>query len=177
MGEIKSTLDLVMEKTKHLSLSKTEKEVQQKTVIKKTLKGLVQKFKDQLLKPEMFTKELMALEKKYDMTDRNVLVDVILDQMDLEQENTQLLILLKDLCGKDASRFESVLEDFANELTGAKDNRSEEIKRYLSHKHAISGSAVIPNLDADTGWLKTSEKIHKAYEKNLTKEKSHLQSL
>ena len=177
MGEIKSTLDLVMEKTKHLSLSKAEKETQQKIETKKTLKGLVQKFNGQLLKPEMFIKELAALEKKYRMTDRKILVDEIFDQIDLEQENTQLLILLRDVCRKDTTGLESVLEDFANEITGAKDNRSEEIKRYLSDKHAISGSAVLPNLDADTGWLKTSEKIHKAYEKNLTKEKSHLQSL
>jgi len=176
MGEIKSTLDLVMEKTKHLSLSKAEKEAQQKIETKKTLKGLVKKFQDQLLKPEMFIKELTALEKRYRMTDRNMLVDEILDQIDLEQENTQLLILLRDVCGKETSGLESVIENFTKEVTAAKDNRSEEIKRYLSDNHAISGSAVLPNLDADTGWLTTSEKIHRAYEKNLAKENSRIKN-
>ena len=175
MGEIKSTLDLVMEKTKHLSLSKAEKEKQQRVEVKKTLRGLVQKFKDQQLKPEMFTKELKALEEQYRLTDRHMLVDEILDQMDLEQENTQLLILLKDVCVKEITGFESVLEDFINELTEAKNNRSDEIRRDLSDKHAISGSAVIPNLDADTEWRSVYEKIHSIYEKNLAKEKVHIQ--
>ena len=36
MGEIKSTLDIVMEKTKHLSLSKAEKDAQKIEEIRKT---------------------------------------------------------------------------------------------------------------------------------------------
>ena len=52
MGEIKSTLDLVMEKTRHLTLSQKEKEEQKQIEVNKRLKGLLQKYQDNLLRKE-----------------------------------------------------------------------------------------------------------------------------
>lgn len=46
MGEIKSTLDLVMDKTRHLTLSDEEKQEQKEKEFKKNLKGPAQKFQD-----------------------------------------------------------------------------------------------------------------------------------
>ncbi len=46
MGEIKSTLDLVMDKTRHLTLSDEEKQEQKEKEFKKNLKGPTQKFQD-----------------------------------------------------------------------------------------------------------------------------------
>ena len=56
MGEIKSTLDLVMEKTRHLTLSREEKEEQKRVEVNKRLKGLVQKYQDNLLKKDRLEK-------------------------------------------------------------------------------------------------------------------------
>lgn len=176
MGEIKSTLDIVMEKTKHLSLSKEEKEAQQEAEARKALKGLIQKFKDQILKPEMFATDLSKIEEKYQMTDRSILVEEILEQIDFSQDNSQMLLLLKDTCQKDTSGLTSVLENFTNEINASKISRSEEFKRQLSEKHAISGSAVLPNPDADTEWLKLSDKIHNDYERKIAQEKSRIKN-
>ena len=44
MAEIKSTLDLVMEKTRNLTLSSEEKQAQKQIEIGNRIKGLVQKF-------------------------------------------------------------------------------------------------------------------------------------
>ena len=52
MGEIKSTLDLVMEKTRHLTLSQKEKDGQKQIEVNKRLKGLLQKYRDNLLREE-----------------------------------------------------------------------------------------------------------------------------
>ena len=65
MGEIKSTLDLVMEKTRHLTLSQEEKDSQKKVEVHKRLKGLVQKYRDNLLKKDGLGKELEILNKTY----------------------------------------------------------------------------------------------------------------
>ena len=46
MGEIKSTLDLVMDKTRHLTLSDEEKQEQKEKEFRKKLKGPAQKFQD-----------------------------------------------------------------------------------------------------------------------------------
>jgi hypothetical protein len=88
MGEIKSTIDLVMEKTRHLTLSREEKDAQKKVEVHKRLKGLVQKYQDNLLRKDRLEKELDILNKTYDM---NVICDL--------QENLPFLpqfLLLSD---------------------------------------------------------------------------------
>ena len=52
MGEIKSTLDLVLEKTKHLSQSSDEKQAQIRKDVEIRIKGILQKLnqeKDRLV--------------------------------------------------------------------------------------------------------------------------------
>ena len=63
MGEIKSTLDLVMEKTKHLSLSDEEKQNQKNSEIEKRVNGLLQKCRDQILSTDELQKEYARLKK------------------------------------------------------------------------------------------------------------------
>ena len=49
MAEIKSTLDLVMEKTKHLSLNDEEKLTQTNSAMEKRVSGVLKKCQDQIL--------------------------------------------------------------------------------------------------------------------------------
>ena len=64
MGEIKSTLDLVMEKTKHLSLSDEEKQSQKKAELEKRVNGLLQKYQDQVLSLEQLLGEYTRLKQE-----------------------------------------------------------------------------------------------------------------
>ena len=112
MGEIKSTLDIVLEKTKHLSLSKEEKEAQRNTEIRRSLKGMIRKFKDQTLKKEQFQKELEALAKTYDMSDKHILTHEIINEVDLDKDNTSMLFLLNDICGLDTGQIESLIKGY-----------------------------------------------------------------
>lgn len=76
MGEIKSTLDIVMEKTKHLSMTAEEKQAGKIEEIESALKGLVQKYQDRVLKPEQYRGEMMVAvqagikEKKDELRDK-----------------------------------------------------------------------------------------------------------
>ncbi len=67
MAEIKSTLDLVLEKTKHLTLSEEEKQIQRHDEFRKTLKGLIRKFADKALKMKELKKELEILQETYEV--------------------------------------------------------------------------------------------------------------
>ena len=49
MGEIKSTLDLVMERTRNLTLSDEEKQAHKQMAIASRIKGLLQKMLDGML--------------------------------------------------------------------------------------------------------------------------------
>lgn len=48
MGEIKSTLDIVMEKTKHLSMTHEEKLANEKEEVQAAVRGLAQKYNESI---------------------------------------------------------------------------------------------------------------------------------
>ena len=63
MAEIKSTLDLVMEKTKNLSLSDEERREQKNKEIGSRIRGLLNKFKDEAISLDRFNSEYQVLKK------------------------------------------------------------------------------------------------------------------
>ena len=112
MGEIKSTLDLVMEKTRHLTLSQKEKEGQKQIEVNKRLKGLLQKYQDNLLREEQLGQELESLRKTFDLNVNEMLSHILLDGLKLGSSNVSLLELLSAICGFDVSGLEELFHDF-----------------------------------------------------------------
>jgi len=170
MGEIKSTLDLVMEKTRHLSLSDDEKKVQQREDIKKALKGFILKYRDHIIQQEPFEKELNRLSELNNIDARPVLVAELLDEIDPDQDNTPLMTLLKNVCKIDAAPLESILNEYGERVSLVKDERVADIKERLLKTRGISGSAVVPNLESDTDSIAQTGSVRNAYIKRLDQE-------
>ena len=170
MGEIKSTLDLVMEKTRHLSLSDDEKKDQQKEDTKKALKGFILKYRDQFIQQEQLEKELNGLSELNNIDARPVLVAELLDEIDPDQDNTPLITLLKNVCKIDFVPLESILNEYGERVTLVKDERVAEIKERLLKTREISGSAVVPNLENDTDSIARTKSVRDAYRKRLDQE-------
>ena len=73
MGEIKSTLDLVLEKTKHLSQSSDEKQSQIRKDIEMRINGLLQKYQDGVSSLEQLQRDYEALKTEYKLTDNTIM--------------------------------------------------------------------------------------------------------
>ncbi len=174
MGEIKSTLDLVMEKTKHLTLSQEEKDAQNRMEVNKKLKGLLQKYQDGLLKMEQLKKELETLRKNYNVKIDETLSSLLLDGLELGASNTMCLELLYGICGRDVKKLETIFNDYRDTLKTAAEKRITKIKENLAKKHFISGSAVVPHLDADDEWMATFREINDRFDQALSQEKAAL---
>ena len=171
MGEIKSTLDLVMEKTRHLTLSQKEKEEQKQIGVNKRLKGLLQKYQDNLLRKEQLGQELESLRKTFDLNVNEMLLHILLDGLKLGSNNRSFLELLSAICGLDVSGLEELFHDFQNTIERAAQKRIEEVKANLAKKRLISGSAVVPNLEIDSEWLATVKGIQGKFDQRLSREK------
>jgi hypothetical protein len=174
MGEIKSTLDLVMEKTRHLTLSQEEKEEQKHIEVNKMLKGLLQKYQDNLLKKEHLEKELDSLRKAYDLKVDKMLSQMLLDSLNLGHKNESLLELLNEICGLDISGLETLLHDFRDAVGFASEKRIKEVKADLAENRFISGSAVVPNLETDNELILTVMEIKDKFDQILVREKTAL---
>ena len=171
MGEIKSTLDLVMEKTRHLTLSQKEKEGQKQIEVNKRLKGLLQKYQDNLLREEQLGQELESLRKTFELNVNEMLSHILLDGLKLGSNNISLLELLSTICGLEVSGLEELFHDFQNTIEIAAQKRIEEVKANLEKKRLISGSAVVPNLEIDNEWLATVQGIKGKFDQILSREK------
>ena len=152
MGEIKSTLDIVMEKTKHLSMSDEEKKAQKKDEAGKNIKGLIQKYKDRILDANQLEAEWNDLKSEYGLKDRQLLVNEIIDHIRLDADNSLLITFLRDVCGQDTKPLEAVMEHYLEKKLEVIQARQQELRKDLADRYHVSGAAVVPNLEVDSDW-------------------------
>ena len=172
MGEIKSTLDLVMEKTKHLTQSREEKEQQKLKEARRRIRGLIQKYQDSLLDQERFTIELDKMIKTYDVIVNDILLNELLDNLELNRDNKPQLALLKDICNMDIKGLESVYDGYMDELKLMTQERNQVLKNNLAEKQSIAGSAAVPNVEMDKIWQANVVEINNKFSQLLIREKA-----
>jgi hypothetical protein len=171
MGEIKSTLDLVMEKTKHLTLSDEEKVMLRRAEVDKKIYGIVRKYQDNLIAKTFLEKEMDVIRKTYGVHADQILRQTLLGSLELGGRNEPALELLRDICGVDISGFERLFQDFLDQVGSAAKDRGNAIKKDLAKTQSISGTAVIPNLEADHEWLSVLGETKVKFDKILNQEK------
>ena len=174
MGEIKSTLDLVMEKTKNLNLSNAEKEQQKDKEIKDRLRGLVQKFQDNIFSIDNFSSDYLKLKKEYGLANNRHLIEEICSQIQPGNDNHARFDLLAEFKVSDFERLKSVLQEFQTVLDTAAEQRREILKDQLAKTYFFSGSAVVSNLENDDEWRKAADKLKLKYNRLLEAEKSKI---
>jgi len=171
MGEIKSTLDLVMEKTRNMSLSAEERKAQKDKEISSRIRGLLQKFADRALSTKNFRSEYQKLQKDYDLSGNTPLIKEIFSRIELTKDNQSLFDLLAEY-QLDFEGLASVLEDFQAARDTAARNRCKIIKDQLAKTHFISGSAVVANLENDDQWQKEAGEIQSKFDRLLAEAKA-----
>ncbi len=174
MGEIKSTLDLVMEKTKNLSFSDEERLGQKNKEIESRIRGLLQKFNDQALSADKLKSEYQKLQKDYDLPENAPLVKEICRQIELGKDNDTLFELLARFKVTYIEGITSVLHEFDDVINTAARERSKVLQDKLAEAHFISGPAVVPNLEADKAWREQAGEIRTKFEPLLNQEKTKL---
>jgi ribosomal protein S20 len=176
MGEIKSTLDLVMEKTKNLNLSQAEKQDQKNKEMESRLRGLVQKFQDEIISIEKLKAEYQVVCKDFSITDtqHEQLLNVLCARIELGKDNQALLDLLAQIADTRIDGITSVLQDFDTATQKAAAAQSQIVRDEFTRSHHISGSAVMPNLESNPAWRSKVEEIRAEFETKLNQEKANL---
>ncbi len=174
MGEIKSTLDLVMERTRNLTLSSEEKRAQKQIEIGSRIKGLLQKFQDGLLTNNQLKIDYESLKKDSDLSDDSLMVNEILTRLDPAQDTQLLLEMLEECCRLDTATIRAIINDYRDAYNQAAQKRTAQLKEDFAQKHSITGSAVIPNLDTDEEWQREAQDMRGQFEDTLNREKANL---
>ena len=168
MAEIKSTLDITMEKAKKFSVTEEEKQGFRRQELEGKIKGLVQKTLDGILDSERFQVEVVALQaKEKEQVDR-ILKDEVVARLEVEANSEELLKILEHTAGAEKAAAKKTLADFEMKTAKQKDSRRKELLESFKKK-GISGSAVLPNLDADPEWLRVKSEMRRQLQEEIRK--------
>jgi hypothetical protein len=166
MGEIRSTLDIIMEKAKGLTVTEEEKTAFQRKETEGKIRGFLQKFVDGLLDLEGLKKELDSFGDGPNKVAREALVTECLNRLEPDRDNTALFQVLEGLAGVSLDPLRETLRSFQRELEGEKGRREKDLAARLK-KRGVSGSAVIPNILSDSEWVGYSAKKREAFHSRI----------
>ena len=166
MGEIRSTMDIIMEKAKGLTMSEEEKETFRKKETEGKVRGLLQRFLDGFIDAERLKDEIGSLGEKRYAVAREALIRECMGRMEPGADNTILLDALENAVGLDIAPIQKIILDSNQDLEQQKMDRKQVLQKSLEGL-GISGTAVIPNIHADQEWIRYLPEMNKGFQKKL----------
>jgi DNA-binding FrmR family transcriptional regulator len=166
MGEIRSTLDIIMEKTEGLTMTAEEREAIQRNEIEGKIRGLFQRYLDGALDLEKVLREIMAMEgDKQGMALESLKEEC--RHLDPDGDASPYLKILETVLKVDTGPFKRLLSAYHEGMDRRK--RSWEVRAMEQlRRRDISGSALVPNFRADPAWLDVVSKGKAAFQKQLS---------
>jgi len=168
MAEIKSTLDIIMEKTKGLTMTEEEKETFRKKETEGKVRGLLQRFLDGFIDAERLKDEIGSLGEKRYAVAREALFRECKDRMEPGADNTILLDALENAAGLDIAPIQKIMLDYNQDLEQQKMDRKQVLRENLEGL-GISGTAVMPNIHADQEWIRYLFEMKKGLQEKIEK--------
>ena len=177
MGEIKSTLELAMERTKKFALSDKEKEeMKQKEVLQKA-SSFFHRYRDGHLSLNEVRKEVEKMEEKTATTVKQFLLSQWIDALSLDDDNEGTLKGIESFKQRNIDEVTQKFHHLLSQYQGEKDKVKETMRVQLAEalkKEGIYGSAVEPNLEKSDLWKKENEKLDLPYKVKLEEIKEQL---
>lgn len=180
MGEIKSSLELAMERTKKFTISEKEKEeIKQKEVLQKAT-SLFHRYREGHLPLNDILKEIEKMEKKTATAVKEFLLLQWIDALSLEDDDERIFKGIESLKGRSMDgvkqKFQSLLSQYLSEKEKVKEKVKVQFTEVL-RKDSIYGSAVEPKLEGAELWKKEIEKLDHSYKMKLKEIKEQLRVL
>lgn len=177
MGEIKSTWDIVMEKTKGLKVTSREREGIKKGELASKIKAIFHRYMDAQGNQAYLQKELEGLQGEEREVIKRELLFLLLDSIDLSSDNGKVITGIETLKGRPIARIVERLRLLASEYKASRDERAREIEGIFLRKLAtrgISGAAVQPSLEGKRDWIEALEGLQREYGNRLEALKEEL---
>lgn len=171
MSEIKSTLDIIMERTKGLTLSDEERQAFHEKEMDGKIQGLLQKFLDGLMDMEKLRLEFEGFGSEDREKARDILSTRCFEKLHPARENQAVLEVLEEVVNARMIPIRTALDAAIAELETVRPRLLEKVRKDLSLK-GISGSAVVPNLDADLEWGKAVSRMKDRLHERLLSSKA-----
>jgi len=172
MGDIKSAIEIALEKTKHLKLTEEESKQLKKEELKQKAEGLVYRYLSKQLDLEQLEKEInKEPEDTKESLFRFVLkhcVDSITMECDLKSILSGLGYFLRDKERETLliKKIEASFNNYENKKANKYKQIAEELKEELK-KEGFSGNAVLPNVESSNKWHHYLRDLSNRYQEEI----------
>lgn len=180
MAEIKSTLELAMERTKKFTLTEEErKEIKQKEILQKA-SGLFHRYQAGNLQLNEILKEMGKMEKEILEEVKKWLLSKWIETLSLEEDPEKIFKAIDLFSPK---KTDEIRKNFSHLFSQYQEEKREIEKRlknqFLEELRAkgIFGDAVDPKLEGIEQWKSENEKLIGSYKGKLEEIKRELRSL
>lgn len=166
MGEIKSTIDLVLEKTKDLALSGDEKVELARRELENKILGFINRYVDNLLPLNQLKEELEKIDTEARGLAYRLFKKNFLAHFSLDIDNSSLLSALREISGFDTEPLAILQREYQSAKEESRRSFTERILADLKDRR-ISGSAVVANLDQDPEWNQFLKDLRERYQERI----------
>lgn len=165
MAEIKSTIDLIMERTKNLSLSEEEKTAIRRREAEGKAKGWIQRYRDGMATLRDLKKEYAEERKEFPEAER-IFRSALLEHVEPGGENGAVFELMEKVLKMKMEPVRELVEACREDLSRIVLEGLEAEREALRRK-GISGAAVIPNPNRDQALLERVREERSTFRKKL----------
>ncbi|MCD6571544.1 MAG: hypothetical protein J7L53_12660 [Deltaproteobacteria bacterium] len=166
MADIKSTIDIVMERTKNLTMTEEEKDALRQKEWTGKVRGWVRKFLDGQIDAAELKTDLEA-EEKAPPALKNILKTELITHLQLGGDNRRIFHALEEALDISKDPFIKMIQSFQSNMDEHKARHLEHLRTVLM-KRGIHGSSVIPNLAHDKGWIAYEQQSKTDFNRALT---------
>jgi len=152
MAEIKSTLDLVLERTKNLAMTAEERERFQRREREENLRGWILKFFNGLSDLKSLKKEADRIGKGHEEEVRHFLKEQAIERIDPAGDNRKIYQILEKILGIKKDPYLAASRSFQSRISSEQPEFLKRARLRLAEQ-GVSGSAVDPDLSRDEEWV------------------------
>jgi hypothetical protein len=177
MAEIKSTLDLVMEKTKNMVQTEEEQQEIREKDRENKARSLLLKINDGRLKPEDLPLALGDFRDNEGACIRDKLLRIVIDQLAMEGKHLNRLAVIETTAGDHGKDGLKKIQDLFLEHEKSIAELSRVYKKKvldILEEAGISGSALQPKVDHDPDWIHARSGMNNQFESRLNRIKTEL---
>ena len=180
MAEIKSTLELAMERTKKIAISREEREeiTQQETLQK--VNALFHRYMEGHLPLNEILRKIERMDEKTRPMAKEILLFQWIDALSLNEEDERLLRGIEALKGKDIDEVREKFHYLLSQCRKEKEKIKQEIRvrsEEALRREGIYGNAVEPNIEGSQHLEKELGNLDQLYGVKLKEIKEQLRAL
>jgi hypothetical protein len=180
MAEIKSTLELALERTKKMAISEKEKkEIRQKKLLEKAT-TLFHRYREGHAPLSELRKEIERMDGRTSAAVKDFLLSQWIDALSLEDEDERLIKgieWLKNGCLEETpQRFRHLSSQYREEMEKIRQETRTQLVEALK-REGIAGSAIEPNVEGNLLWKEAVEKLDHLYGEKLEEIRKQLRNL